>query len=280
MIVLDGVRKQFGGITAVDGVSFTVAQGQVFGLAGPSGAGKTTTLQILATLLSADEGSATVSGITVDSDPRAVRNLVGYVSERSGVYARQTAREYLEFYAGIRGVTRSSRRPLAAELLQVLGLVHRAGDEVCGLTKDEQRRLALGRALVHDPAVLLLDEPVAGLDTESAEEVRLLVAELVAMGKTIVISGHVPADLEGMCTTLGLLQGGRMVVTGPLAQVREEVASALLGHRSVPSVEVGEIADRQNQGGLAQPDLGVDEPARNQVEGAPESRDVTTSQQP
>lgn len=234
VIALDGVTKRFGRRQALDGVTLAVAEGEVLGLLGSYGAGKSTLLAILATRIAADAGTAAVAGIAVDQDPAAVRRAVGYLPESPGVYRHLSAQEHLEFYAGVHGVRRAQRRALAGALLEVLDLAGHATDDVSGLTKGEQRCLGLASTLVHDPVVLLLDEPLHGLDEGSHDEVRSLVAELAAMGKTIVIAGAVLADVVAMCTSLALLDRGRVVIAGTTAEVRDEM-SAALGRKSRPS---------------------------------------------
>lgn len=205
MIALDGVRKRFGKKAALDSLSFSVPEGEIFGLVGPLGCGKTTTMRVLATLLLPDEGTATIGGFSVAKQPREVRRLIGYLPQRSGTYKHQTAREFIEFCAGIHGLTVARRSPIAAELLEVVGLADRADDDARDLSAGELRRLGLAGCLVHDPAVLLLDEPVTGLDRESQEEVQALVTELGRMGKTAVVTGRDVSTLDGMCTSTGLL---------------------------------------------------------------------------
>lgn len=219
LISLDGVRKRFGKQLVLDGVTFSVPEGEIFGLVGPLGCGKTTTMRVLATLLVPDDGSATIGGFSVAKKPREVRRMIGYLPQRSGSYKRQTTREFVEFCAGIHGVALARRPPLSAELLEVVGLADRADDDVTDLSVGEHRRLGLAGCLVHDPAVLLLDEPLTGLDVESQDEVRALVVELGRMGKTAVVTGRDSVALDGMCTSTGAL--------GDLVGVAASAADAL-----------------------------------------------------
>jgi ABC-2 type transport system ATP-binding protein len=232
VIAVEGVHKTFDGRPTLAGASFFVSKGETLGLLGPLGAGKSTMLRILATLVPPDEGSVTVGGIPVESDGRAVRRMVGYLPEACGTYPRMTTREHVEFYAGVHGVPSIRRRPLAGELLEVVGLADRANEDAGSLTKAHRRSLALARTLVHDPAVLLLDEPLSGLDPDSRLEVQTLVIELAAIGKTIVVSGRGLDDVEGMCTSLGLLLDGRTVVSGAADAVRDDVAAGLARRRA------------------------------------------------
>lgn len=177
-----------------------MAEGESFGLVGPPGSGKTTAVRILATLLRPDSGRATVSGFSVVTEAAQVRRITGYLPQRIGVYPRQAAREMLEFSAGMHRVASARRGPLSLELLEVVGLADRADDQVTTLDVGELRRLGLAACLVHDPAVLLLDSPLAGLDAVSSEEVRTLLSELSGMGKTILATARRQEDLAGVCT--------------------------------------------------------------------------------
>ncbi len=225
MIVVEELRKRFGRQTAVSDLTFTVPKGEIFGFVGPNGAGKTTTIRILATLVPADGGVASVGGVPVAEDPLAVREMVGYMPDFFGVYDRLTAVEYLEFYAACHGVPRRRRARVAQELLELVDLADRRHSQVDTLSRGQKQRLCLGRALVHDPAVLLLDEPASGLDPRARIEMRELVRELRRMGKTILISSHILPELEELCTWVGFIDAGRMVAVGPMADVRDRVVA-------------------------------------------------------
>ena len=200
-------------------------KGEIFGFVGPNGAGKTTTIRVLATLTPADRGRASIGGIPVGEDPAAVRALVGYMPDFFGVYDRLTSEEYLEFYAACHGVPRSRRRRVAAELLELVDLGDRREAQVDTLSRGMKQRLCLARALVHDPSVLLLDEPASGLDPRARVEMRELIQELRRMGKTILVSSHILPELEELCTWVGFIDRGRMVAVGPMADVRDRVAA-------------------------------------------------------
>jgi ABC-2 type transport system ATP-binding protein len=225
MIAVEQLGKRYGRQTAVADVSFSVPRGEIFGFVGPNGAGKTTTIRILATLTPADRGRATVGGIPVGDDPAAVRALVGYMPDFFGVYDRLTSEEYLEFYAACHGVPRSRRRRVAAELLELVDLGDRREAQVDTLSRGMKQRLCLARALVHDPSVLLLDEPASGLDPRARVEMRELIQELRRMGKTILVSSHILPELEELCTWVGFIDRGRMVAVGPMGDVRDRVAA-------------------------------------------------------
>src|SRR5205807_281239 len=164
MIAVEGLEKRYGSRVALDGVDFTVPEGEIFGFLGPNGAGKTTTIRILATLTPADAGSASVAGVPLDRAPYAARDLIGYMPDFFGVYDRLTASEYLDFYASCYDLPAARRRKVTGELLDLVDLADRAGDQVDSLSRGMKQRLGLARALVHDPSVLLLDEPASRLD--------------------------------------------------------------------------------------------------------------------
>jgi ABC-2 type transport system ATP-binding protein len=228
VIEVMALHKRFGTHVALEEVDFTVPQGEIFGFVGPNGAGKTTTIRILATLAVPDGGTANIGGIPVAEDPHGVRELIGYMPDFFGVYDRLTSEEYLEFYAACHAVPHRRRRAVAHELLELVDLTDRATDQVDTLSRGMKQRLCLARALVHDPSVLLLDEPASGLDPRARIEMRELIRELRRMGKTILVSSHILPELEELCTWVGFIDHGRMVAAGPMKDVRNRV---LVGRR-------------------------------------------------
>jgi len=228
VIEVEALHKRFAGQVALEEVDFIVPKGEIFGFVGPNGAGKTTTIRILATLAVPDAGTATIGGIKVDDDPHSVRELIGYMPDFFGVYDRLTAEEYLQFYAACHGVAHRRRRAVARELLELVDLGDRAGDQVDTLSRGMKQRLCLARALVHDPSVLLLDEPASGLDPRARIEMRELIRELRRMGKTILVSSHILPERGELCTWVGFIDRGRMVAAGPMADIRNRV---LVGRR-------------------------------------------------
>jgi ABC-2 type transport system ATP-binding protein len=242
MIAVENLHKAYGDRVALDEVTFTVPKGEIFGFVGPNGAGKTTTIRILATLSSADAGEATVGGIPVHESPGDVRNLIGYMPDFFGVYDRLTSAEYLEFYAACHGVPRRKRAAVARELLELVDLSDRRDAQVDTLSRGMKQRLGLARALVHDPAVLLLDEPASGLDPRARVEMKELIRELRRMGKTILISSHILPELEELCTWVGFIDGGRMAAAGPMAEVRDAVVSGRRLRVSLADHEEEELA--------------------------------------
>jgi len=229
VIAVEGLRKRFGRHVALDEVDFAVPQGEILGFLGPNGAGKTTTIRILATLTRPDGGVAKVGGVRVDRNPFGVQKLIGYMPDFFGVYDRLTSVEYLEFYAACHDLPARQRRRVARELLELVALSDRAGDQVDTLSRGMKQRLCLARALVHNPQVLLLDEPASGLDPRARVEMRELIRELRRMGKTILISSHIVPEMEELCTWIGVIDRGRVVEVGPKADVlrRAEVVRRL-----------------------------------------------------
>jgi ABC-2 type transport system ATP-binding protein len=223
MIEVRGLHKRYGRQVALESLDFEVPRGEIFGFIGPNGAGKTTTIRILATLVSADAGSASIGEIPVADDPQGVRRLIGYMPDFFGVYDRLTAQEYLEFYAACHDVPRYRRARVARELLDLVDLAERSEDQVDTLSRGMKQRLCLARTLVHDPQVLLLDEPASGLDPRARYEMRELIKELRRMGKTILVSSHILPELEELCTWVGFIDKGRIVEVGPVEDVRNRV---------------------------------------------------------
>jgi ABC-2 type transport system ATP-binding protein len=225
MIAVEGLTKRFGRHVALQGLEFTVPQGEIFGFLGPNGAGKTTTIRILATLARPDGGVATIGGVRVDRDRTGVQRLMGYMPDFFGVYDRLTALEYLEFYAACHDLPPRQGRRVARELLELVALADRADDQVDTLSRGMKQRLCLARALVHNPQVLLLDEPASGLDPRARVEMRELIRELRRMGKTILVSSHIVPEMEELCTWIGVIERGRMVAVGPKADVLRRAAT-------------------------------------------------------
>ncbi|MGH9103889.1 MAG: ABC transporter ATP-binding protein [Acidimicrobiales bacterium] len=219
MIEVSRLTKRFGAFQALRGVDLSVAAGQVFGFVGPNGAGKTTTMRILAGLAAPTSGRVTVDGVDVASHPGAVRERIGYMPDFFGVYDRLTAGEYLAFYASCHRLPRSAINRVVTDLLELVRLPDKRSSPVDTLSRGMKQRLCLARCLVHDPAVLLLDEPASGLDPRARAEMRDLVAELQGMGKTILVSSHILPELAEMCSTFGIIDNGQMLAAGPVASL-------------------------------------------------------------
>lgn len=214
VIRLRGLTKWFDATLAVAQMDLDVPGGALVGLIGPNGAGKTTTMRIIAGLIAPDEGSVSVLDMNPLREPRAVRRRVGWMPDFFGVYGGLTAREYLEFFAAAYKVPTARRRRDVEELLDLVRLVDQADEDVQGLSRGMQQRLGLARALVHDPDVLLLDEPASGLDPRARVELREILLALAAQDKTIVLSSHILAELAEVCDTVVIVSDGRVVAAG------------------------------------------------------------------
>jgi ABC-2 type transport system ATP-binding protein len=236
-IQIDGLRKQYGRLRAVDGLSMHVEKGSIFGFVGPNGAGKTTTMRILATLISADSGVCKVTSIDVSRHPATIRAKIGYMPDYFGVYDDLTVQEYLSFYAESHGVPSKKRRATIADLLELIDLEDKRYAYVESLSRGMKQRLGLARCLVHDPEVLLLDEPASGMDPRARLEMREILRELQRLGKTVLVSSHILPELAEMCTHIGIVQAGRLIRQGPVSQM-------LQGVRPGRTIEVRALGDR------------------------------------
>jgi len=214
-----GLLKRFDGTLAVAGIDLDVEEGEIFGLVGPNGAGKTTTLRMLATLLPPSAGDAIVGGVSVREAPGEVRRAIGYMPDVFGVYDDMKVWEYLDFFARCYGLPAARRRQMIADLLDLTDLTDKRDAYVQTLSRGMQQRLCLAHALVHEPPVLLLDEPASGLDPRARVELRELLRELRALGKTIVISSHILPELEELCTSVAIIDHGRVLAAGTVAEI-------------------------------------------------------------
>jgi ABC-2 type transport system ATP-binding protein len=246
MITADNLTKVYGKRTALDEVSFEVPEGEIFGFVGPNGAGKTTTLRILAALLEPTSGRASIDGADVAKQPHQVHSRIGYMPDFFGVYDQLTVAEYLDFYASCYRQPKPRRQKIVSELLELIGLAERRDQAVDTLSRGMKQRLCLARALVHDPIVLLLDEPASGLDPRARVEMREILRELRRMGKTIIISSHILPELTELCTMIGIIDQGRMRATG---QVQEVIRKLSAGRR----VRITIVGDKERAVALLEP---------------------------
>ncbi len=218
-----GLTKRYGRLTAVEELDLTVEEGVVFGFIGPNGAGKTTTMRILVTLLRPTAGEAWVAGHSVLKERRDVRRAIGYMPDFFGVYGDMKVWEYLDFFAACYEIPLETRQRLVDDLLELVDLAGRRDDYVDALSRGMKQRLCLSRALAHDPQVLILDEPASGLDPRARIEIRELLRELQAMGKTIFVSSHILSEIEEICTHIGIIEAGRLVAAGTLEEMRQRI---------------------------------------------------------
>lgn len=223
------IRKSFGTFHAVRGISIEVPQGSIYGFVGPNGAGKTTTMRILTTLTRPTSGEAWVAGHSVLEDRRAVRRAIGYMPDEFGVYEDLRVWEYLDFFAACYDIPENERKRLVGDLLELVDLSHRREDMVDKLSKGMKQRLSLARTLAHDPQVLILDEPASGLDPRARVEIRELLGELANMGKTIFFSSHILADVEDICSHIGIVEAGEIIMQGSI----DELKVQLMSHREI-----------------------------------------------
>jgi len=227
MIRIVNLTKRYGKFLAVNHLNMHIPAGTVFGFVGPNGAGKSTTMSVLATLLQPTDGQAYVGGFNVVEEPAKVRELIGYMPDFFGVYDNLTAVEYLDFYAGAYNIPKEKRPALIQDLLELVNLSGKANAYVDTLSRGMKQRLGLARCLVHDPQVLILDEPASGLDPRARIEMKDILKELKRMGKTIIISSHILPELAEMCDLIGIIEQGELIALAPVDQIHEQVA----GHR-------------------------------------------------
>jgi ABC-2 type transport system ATP-binding protein len=224
-----GLTKRYDDQLAVAGVDMVVGPGEIYGLVGPNGAGKTTTMKILATLLAPTAGEALVCGIPVDVDPIGVRRRIGYMPDFYGVYDDLRVWEYLDFFARCYGVLAPRRAAMIGELLEIVALGDKRDAYVESLSRGMRQRLCLAHTLVHDPALLILDEPASGLDPRARVEMREILRELRSMGKTILVSSHILPELGEMCTGVGIIDRGRLLRSGSIDEIERSLrAGAVL----------------------------------------------------
>jgi ABC-2 type transport system ATP-binding protein len=247
MIEIHSLSKAYSTTWALQGVTFRVEAGDMFGLIGPNGAGKTTLIRILATLLRPTSGIARIDGRPVTTEGRFVRARIGYLPDTFGVYEDMRVEEYLEFFAAAYRVPRDRRRETIDGVLELTDLAAKRRAIVGTLSRGMQQRLGLARVLVHDPKVLLLDEPASGLDPRARIELRALLKELRRMGKTILISSHILADLADLCNKIGLIERGRLIYAGDLreAMARVQEEGAWIVQVAADTERAGEILSKQ-----------------------------------
>ncbi len=224
---------RFGRLDVLRDVSFDVAQGEIFGFIGPNGAGKTTTIRVMATLLEPLAGRVEVDGYDVTIDPLAVRKIIGYMPDHAGVYERVTVREYLEFFADAYRVPTAGTTYAVVDAVMELTDLTKLGDKlVATMSKGMKQRLQLARTLLHDPKILVLDEPASDLDPRARIEIRDLLVELRAMGKTIFLSSHILTELADVCTSVAILERGRLIVAGPIHDIARRLEAKTTQARS------------------------------------------------
>lgn len=221
-----GLTRMYGTLAALSGLDLTVNQGDLFGFIGSNGAGKTTTLRILATFLAPSAGRAAVLGHDVVSGADAVRHVIGYMPDFFGVYKDMEVTEYLDFFGACYKIPAVQREKTVNDVLELVGLGEKRGALIGALSRGMQQRLGLARVLIHDPKVLLLDEPASGLDPRARIEVMAILHELQRMGKTIIISSHILSELQTLCNRVAIIEKGKLIYSGPVQGVREQMGQA------------------------------------------------------
>lgn len=239
------LSKFYGNFVAVSGVDLDIWPGSIFGFIGPNGAGKTTTMRMLATLLEPTEGNAWICGLSI-KDRRtdnlvAIRGCVGYMPDFIGIYDKMTAREYLEFYASAYFIPPKKQATLINDLLELVDLSAKRDTYIESLSRGMTQRLALARTLIHDPKLLILDEPASGLDPRARVELRELLKELSRMGKTIIISSHILTELAEMCSHIGIIERGRLLASGRVS----DIMRTLNQHLRLVRLKLGQVEAEQ-----------------------------------
>ena len=255
MIETHDLTKMYGDMYALNRLNLTLDQGDVYGFIGPNGAGKTTTMRILATLLNPSWGEATVCGHSIYTGAKEIRRLIGYMPDFFGVYDDMKVIEYLEFFASAYRIKGPSRRKICEEMLELVDLTYKRDAMVTSLSRGMTQRLGLARTLLHNPQVLLLDEPASGLDPRARIEMRGLLKELRGMGKTILVSSHILPELADICNKIGIIEQGQLLVNGEVTEVMKQVRTDI-----VLNIDV---ADRQTEAANlleAQPEVETVEP--------------------
>ena len=214
----------YGSIAALYQLDLTVNKGDLFGFIGSNGAGKTTTLRILATFLAPSAGTAQILGHDVVRDADAVRHVIGYMPDFFGVYKDMEVTEYLDFFGACYKIPTAQREKTVNDVLELVGLTEKKGALIGALSRGMQQRLGLARVLIHDPQLLLLDEPASGLDPRARIEMMAILQELQRLGKTIIISSHILSELQTLCNRVAIIEKGRLIYSGPVQGVRDQVS--------------------------------------------------------
>ncbi len=223
MLEIKHLMKKYGKFTAVDDLNLTIPESSIFGFVGPNGAGKTTTMKIMSGLLKATDGSVMIDGVDVTKNPKALKEHIGYMPDFFGVYDDLKVSEYMDFYAGTYYIPYEQREDLINNLLEIVDLSHKKDAYVDGLSRGMKQRLCSARSLIHDPKLLILDEPASGLDPRARVEMKEVLKQLQTMGKTIIISSHILPELAEMCTEVGIIDRGHIVVQGTVQEIMKQM---------------------------------------------------------
>ncbi len=225
MLSIKNLSKSYGRFQAVTDLSLEVPEGEIFGFVGPNGAGKTTTMKIMCGLLPATSGEITLDNVDVMKHGKKIKEKIGYMPDFFGVYDDLKVSEYLEFYASIYNIKGAERKKMIDDLLELVDLGHKREAYVDSLSRGMKQRLCLARSLVHNPRLLVLDEPASGMDPRARVEMKEILKNLKSMGKTIIISSHILPELAELCTSIGIIDKGRMVISGSVSEIMQQVYS-------------------------------------------------------
>ena len=247
MIETVKISKQFKSLIAVNSINLHIKAGDIFGFIGPNGAGKTTTIKMLATLLRPTDGDAFLDGISIRKDPRSVREIIGYSPDFFGVYQEMRVLEYLDFFAAAYEIPKRKRSSLIDDVLELTDLGFKKKEYLRGLSRGMQQRLNVARILLHDPKILLLDEPASGLDPRARIELRALLKQLKKMGKTILISSHILTELTEVCNAVGIIERGKLLYQGPIDEIVKQLQRGMTMHIRVKNNlhKAAELLDKQ-----------------------------------
>jgi ABC-2 type transport system ATP-binding protein len=251
LVSVENLWVVYGSTVAVRDLSFTIPRGEVFGFIGPNGAGKTSTIKVLATLLKPSRGRVTVAGLDVVGQAREVRKKIGYMPDFFGVYDDLTAEEYLHFFAAAYRIDPARRATVVRDVLALTDLTGKTNSPVDALSRGMKQRLGLARVLLHDPELLLLDEPASGLDPRARIEMRELLKELKNMGKTILVSSHILHELSQFCTRIGIIEAGRFVAEGSLNDIYRQLGLKRLVHAQVTNLTADMLEQMRRIPGVA-----------------------------
>ncbi len=272
-VTIDNLTVKYGKFTAVKNLSFEIPKGEVFGFIGPNGAGKTSTIKVLATLLQPSTGKVLIDGMDVVKKRRDVRLRIGYMPDFFGVYDDLTANEYLHFFAAAYRLPKAEREAVIADVLALTDLTEKREAQVDGLSRGMKQRLSLARVLLHDPDLLLLDEPASGLDPRARIEMRELLKELRRMGKTILISSHILHELSELCTRIGIVETGELVTEGSLDDIYSRLGVMRTIHVQVANPSEDMLGRVRAIRGVDSVDLSID---RFSIKIREEETDVAT----
>jgi ABC-2 type transport system ATP-binding protein len=228
MLEIKNLHKRYGKFYAVNGLNLSIPEGEIFGFVGPNGAGKSTTMKIICGLLTATSGEVYIDGVDALRENKKIKEKIGYMPDFFGVYDDLRVDEYLDFYASVYKIKEGNKKKIITDLLELVDLSHKQDSYVDNLSRGMKQRLCLARSLIHNPKILILDEPASGLDPRARVEMKAILRNLKDMGKTILISSHILSELAEMCTSIGIIDNGKMVISGTVSDIMQQIYSKKL----------------------------------------------------